>query len=328
VCVAEVLLPGEFLAACMSTVEKARIPEFIREARRMGIPVLPPDINESGKGFKVVNTGWYDTAIRYGLDAIKGIGDKAVEAVMVGQPYRSMTDFYNRKGAKCNTGHVLLLARIGAFDSIYPRRKALVREILYENSGDAARCIFKNESVTDAPNNLPCTFDWSLEEPEIGRSGKPLKQKLVPKRCTRACRQYSPPSELDPAATPDYTDEDIREIESTMLGAYVTSTPFDRIDPEHLKLLLTADQLAEAPPDLHLVAGIVNSVRKHIDKRGNEMAFLSMMVQTGDVDVVVFSRTWAKYSHKIIDGVLCLAELDKQHRNDEDSYILSSYMPL
>jgi DNA polymerase-3 subunit alpha len=109
--------PREFLVAALSTVDKARIPDFVNEARRMGYEVLPPDINDSGRGFSGKGV-----TIRYGLDSVKGVAEKAMEALLQGQPYASWDDFLERKGEGCAPGHQGL-AQVGAFDRWFPNRR-------------------------------------------------------------------------------------------------------------------------------------------------------------------------------------------------------------
>jgi DNA polymerase-3 subunit alpha len=316
--------PLEFLTAALSTVDMERVPEFITECRRIGFNVLPPDVNESVRGFTCdLQTG----TIRYGLDAIKGIGDKVLDAIIPNAPYADWDDWLARKGEKCNMGHMLLLAKVGAFDSLVPSRKGLVHKLQSEHSGDDKMCVWKVLGAEGAPNNLPCVFDWEGEPPEIGKSGKPLKKKDPPKRCTVRCRNYTPPEPLD-MDIPDYTDDEVREFEHSMLGVYLSSTPFDRIPPEELALCSTYEDVDSGGPGNYLIAALLTKVKPWKDKNGKPMGFLGFMAQTGDIDVVTFSRTWERYSLDFEVGVLCIAEIKRERRNDDWSHNLVSFMPL
>lgn len=316
--------PLEFMTAVLSTVDADRIPEFITECRRIGFQVLPPDVNASTRGFTCdLSTG----TIRYGLDAIKGIGDKVLDAILPNQPYTGWEDWMERKGDACNMGHMLLLAKVGAFDTLVPSRKGLVNKLQSEHSGDDKMCVWKVLGHQGAPNNLPCVFDWEGEPPEIGKSGKPLKKKEPPKRCTIRCRNYTPPEPLD-MDIPDYTDDEVREFEHSLLGVYLSSTPFDRIPAEELALVSTFEDVDTGGPGNYLVAALISKVRPWKDRNGNPMGFLGLMAQTGDIDVVSFSKTWERYSKEFEVGVLCIAEIKRERRNDDWSHNLVSFMPL
>lgn len=312
---------AEELTSLLSTVKDERLPEFINEARRLGFKVLPPDVNLSGHGFALAQDG---LEIRYGLDSIKGIGEAAMEAVTQSQPYTSWEDFIERKGSNANAGIVKILARVGAFDSLVGNRKALEIRLEREAKGDDTRCVFKDETVI-GPGGLPCTFDWDSEPVPIGKRGKSLKPKPLPKRCTRACRNYTAP---DPASlvpdVADYTDAEIRAIEMEMLGVHLSSTPFDTIPADVLAETLTAEQIESAPAGEHVVVSIITKVKKHTDRNGNPMAFLGLNARDGELDVVVFTDQWAKYRHDLREGSLAFAIVNKTDRGLN----LRSVMPL
>ena len=298
--------PIEFLTAILSTVEKGRIPEFINEARRMGFRVLPPDVNLSGQGF----TAGKDE-VRYGFDNVKGVGDAAIKAIVPNQPFSSMEDFMERKGTEINAGHIKTLAAVGAFDSIYPNRKALETKLAWETDGSANRCVLKDESVDN--HGLPCRYDWENEPVTLGKSGRPLKQKPIPKRCTKACRQWTEPvlelDEIEP-----YTDDEIMKREMDLLGVHLSMTPFDKLPPEVLALGDTGESVEEGDNGRYMVIGILNKVRTHIASNGKEMAFLGIYARDIVLDVTVFNDEWSKYKSDMRPGVLCAIRVDKNDR--------------
>ena len=303
--------PAEFLCAALSTVDKDRVPDFVKESVRMGLTVLPPDVNESGHGFSVVD----NLTIRYGLDAIKGVGDAAVQAVVQGQPYDSLDDFLARKGSACHSGVVALLARVGALDSLYPNRRALEQRFADDKSGVHLRCVhLRSDHV--GPNGLPCVFDWANEPPPINpRTGKKTKPKPIPKRCTKACRNYTPPAEVDYSTIEPYSDDDIRDIEVEMLGTYLTSTPFDRIAPEHREDLREyARELDIGPHGRYLVASIITRTKPYKDRSGKPMGFLDFVTEEGEFSAVCFSKIWKEQHKTFQTGALCLVEVEKTSR--------------
>jgi DNA polymerase-3 subunit alpha len=295
--------PREFLVAALSTVDKDRIPDFVNEARRMGYKILPPDINESGRGFSGLGVN-----VRYGLDSVKGVADKALEAILPGQPYASWDDFLERKGAGCDSGVVKSLAQVGAFDRWWANRRALEEYLERKANGEDTRCTHKDTTVRNKHNALPCTFDWDTREREIGKSGKPLKLKPVPKKCTVRCPFYSPSGSIDVADVVPYTDAEIRQRESDLLGVCLSSSPFD---------ILTLDEAGCVELQGRFVTvATVSRIRKTRDRRGGEMAFLSLFAMNGDLDVTCFASLWEKNNnlHKLTKDQLVLAEISKNGR--------------
>ncbi len=121
--------PAEYLVACMKT-DSSRINRYIREARRLGIAILPPDINTSGKKFSLVNEG-----IRYGLDTVHGVGPAAVNEILVKRPFTDLTDYLSRtSGQKARKATVVEnLVSVGAFDQFGDRTQQLQDFILWHN---------------------------------------------------------------------------------------------------------------------------------------------------------------------------------------------------
>jgi DNA polymerase-3 subunit alpha len=299
--------PVQFLCKTLSHVKTERIPEFVEEARRMGYRVLPPDINESQAGFTASGM-----VVRYGLAAVSGVGDAAIEAILSTRPYTSWEHFLEVKGAKCNMGHVKALVRIGAFDSLVSNRRALEQTIAFNEQPATDKCRFKDLTVNEF--GLPCRYDWPNEPPKLGRTNKPLKPKPPPKKCTKACRQFSP---VDPPLGDDvepYTDADIRDIEMELLGVYLSSTPFDRIAPEDKETLATAVDVLSGPNGSYTIAAVIRSTRGIIASNNKPMGFLSLTTECGELDVVVFNDWWERYREQFRTGALCLVAVRKNDR--------------
>jgi DNA polymerase-3 subunit alpha len=299
--------PIQFLCSALSTVDSDRIPDFVAEARRMGYGVLPPDINISHRGFTA-----HGMNVRYGLLAVDGVGEVAVDAILSTRPYRSWEHFLEVKTGKCNMGHVKALVRIGAFDSIQPNRRALESMIAFDAQPATDKCRFKDPEVLRF--NLPCTFDWDNEPPTLGRTGKPLKQKEPPKKCTKACRRYSPIEPPDPTTVEPYTAADIRDIEHAALGVYLSSTPFDRIPAEDKETLSTAIDVLSGQNGSYTLAAIIRSKRGIISTTNKSMGFLTLTTERGELDVVVFNDWWEKYNAQFQAGRLCLFAIRKNDR--------------
>jgi DNA polymerase-3 subunit alpha len=311
----------EFLTSVLSTADKVRIPDFVNEARRMHFKVLPPDINESGKGFTA-----YDTSVRYALDGIKGVGDAVVEALVSGQPYASFEDFLERKGKACNDGHVRLLAEVGVFDSVYPHRHELEVHLNYQATPESTQCVHLDRTST-VPNGLPCGFDWSSEPVEFSKTGKPKKAKPLPTKCFKGCRRYTAPPPWTPEVDP-YTPSDIQDKEMEHLGVWLSSTPFDRIPPKDLEMCHTADSVVRGPLGPYLVAAIIEKVNRRRDRYDNEYAWVKLFAQTGSFDTVCWSKTFDELKNMLREDILVIAYVNKKISRERETYELTAVMPV
>src|SRR6185295_7010339 len=120
--------PAEYMAALISSVmdTKDKVPFFVAQAEQMGIDILPPDVNLSDHEFLVV-----DGNIRFGLDAVKGVGYAAVEAIKAardeGGEFQSIWDFCNRVDPRAvNKRAIEALIKCGAFGSTGASRKGML----------------------------------------------------------------------------------------------------------------------------------------------------------------------------------------------------------
>lgn len=314
--------PLEFGVALLSTLPKNRVVEACRDLRHRGWQLLPPDMNTSGKGFTADGD-----AIRFGLSAVTGVNARAVDAMMANRPYASVQDFVERCGAGRES--VAKMLRVGALDTVEPHRRAAEKqaEVLLSTG---VRCVNAGRSKTITSSSrprggepekwkLPCAFDWSSEPVEIGKSGRPLKRKDPPKRCSTRCRQYA----LAPLPTfhdlPYYTIAEVRKIEKELLGMPVSSTPFDDLRSSDRERLAKLRDFALASKPLTTVF-IVESVRKRMDRSGRPMAFLTAEMQDGVADLVVFSSVWERVSADLRPGKMVVGAV---RPNDRGLQLLS-----
>lgn len=311
--------PVQYLCASLSTIKQERIPEFVEEARRMGYQVLPPDVNESKIGFTA-----QQMSVRYGLMSIKGIGEIAAQAIIANQPYKSWEDFLERRDTKCNAGHIKTLIRIGTFDSLVPNRRGLETLVAEGELPAAERCVYRGP--TSLVTMLPCVFDWPSEPIEVGRTGKPKKPKPPPKKCTRACRHFTERDPLDPLTVAPYTDEDIRRVEMEFLGVFLSSTPFDRLPDEDRQSVSTAMDVLTGPQGSYLIAGLVKAFRLKPggDRYGRPMGWITFTTERGELDAVVFSKTYERFGVYLKSGMLAYATVDKNSRGQQ----LDLFQPL
>ena len=287
--------PVETLAAICSTLAdqpnaRERIASFAAEARRLGVAVLGPDVNRHSRGF--ADEG---ITIRYGLDAIGGVGEAALGRLIMSHPYGSWADFTARSGV--NQGIVYALARAGALDSLVPSRRALVEYLDSERSGDLTRCVFKDETH-EGPRGLPCHFNWDSEPVPVrisGKTGRELKseRKPPPARCTRGCRNYTPPSPSPLSAALAYSPGELWALEHEIFGTWISPDLFqvlDKVTPDGRALAREiAGDWANLPPGTYLLPGVVERRKLAHTRTGKPMYWLTLATESSYIDIAVFS---------------------------------------
>ena len=322
--------PVQFLTAVLSTLdERERIPAFITEARRMGYSVLPPDINESRNDF----TG-SPLAVRYGFSALKSMGN-AGNIIAEHQPFTSYEDFIERvilnKDNPVHMGQTRVLAQIGAFDTLVPNRAGLIEKIDQEKSGEATRCQHKNEAIpldirpfnptlnkNDEPGErLPCLFAWEDLPEIVGRTGKPLKdqsKRLPARKCSKACSQYVSVPSFDIDIVQPFSAKEIRDIEHEMLGVYLSSTPFDMLDPaDREECRINADTLEEGPDGVYFTAGLVVGIDPRKTKSsGEDYANITIETEGGTFRCSAFDLWRTSTRDDIVMGQLAFVEIKKK----------------
>ncbi len=249
--------PIEFMAALL-TSEKAdieRIAVLIKECQKMGIEVLPPDINESFRNFSVVPE---ENKIRFGLLAIKNVGNNVVEAIISERKgsgsFKSISDFISRIPSKdLNKKSLESLIKSGAFDKLEERSKLLFNmEEILEANREIQRNI--NNGQKNLFENSP-HFSSSLKL-------KPAKETPLPEKLN---------------------------WEKELLGLYISAHPL-----ESFKTVLEKKALPLAHIDKSIVGkrvrigGIISTVKRIITKTGKPMLFLSLEDITDKIEVVVF----------------------------------------
>lgn len=256
--------PVEFMASVL-TSEKAdveRIAVLIDECRKMGIEVLPPNVNESLKNFTVVPG---ENKIRFGLLGIKNVGEGIIDAITSEKkekgPFKSMSDFIHRINSKdLNKKSLEALIKAGAFDDFEERNKLLQNiETLLELARENAK------AKTSKQKGL---FDLNDEN---NSSCKPLNNiiKLA---------------EAKPATTFEKLS-----WEKELLGLYVTSHPLEGFRQVFENNTFSINKItAEIANKKIKIGGIISSLKKIITRNGAPMLFMKVEDLTAKTEVVVF----------------------------------------
>ena len=276
--------PCEFMAALMSADygNTDRIVIEIGECAQMGIKVLPPDVNESLSKFTYVD----DHTIRFGLSAIKGLGDESVKQIMAardkGGKFATIEDFARRVPAKVlNKKSIEALAYGGAMDALGERKQIALHYDLVAEFGKKAE-----SSYIEGQAGL---FD-GLE------GASPIEHLKLPK--------------TEPA-----TVSERLMWEKQLLGLYVSSHPLAGLKKFFQKKLIPLDQISSKTVGKPIrVGGLLSTFHKVVTKKGDMMAMLSIEDPFGSASAVMFPKTYGDYSEVLKEDQIVIIEgiLDKR----------------
>jgi DNA polymerase-3 subunit alpha len=274
--------PAEYMAALISSVmsTKDKVPFFVSRCEEMGIEVLPPDVNESGHDFVVIGGN-----IRFGLEAVKGVGGSAVDAILAareaGGPFNSIWDFCERVDCRSvNKRAVECLVKSGAFDSLGVARAGML-EVLPQAQGAGAKV------QQDAQLGQGSIFDDP--EPVAGASS-PLG------------KQHPPVPSM-----PDDRKQ-LNEWEKETLGLFLSSHPLKEVRPAlRAKVECGLKDLAgKNDGEWVTVGGMVAEYKRIRTKKGDPMMFATLDDLEGQVEMLVFNSAYASNSDKIDMGKVLL----------------------
>jgi DNA polymerase III subunit alpha len=260
--------PVEFMAALltedMGNTEK--VIKSIGDCREMGIEVLPPDINQSNRSFRVL-----EKAMRFGLGAVKNVGEGAIEAIIEArgeEPYKDLFDFCERVDLRrVNKRVIEALIKCGAFDSTGALRSQLMG-VLDEATATGQRVREERESVQAS----------LFGAAEIVRGGNGGANRLPD--------------------IPEWDEKYRLACEKEAIGFFITGHPLDRYVPD-MKRFSNADtfSILEMKEKSEVrICGISTTLKEIMTKKGDRMGFISLEDLSGCVEVVVFSDVYAKCS--------------------------------
>jgi DNA polymerase-3 subunit alpha len=258
--------PVEFMAAVLSSdLDKAeKVASGIRECREMSISVLPPDVNVSEISFTVDKD-----SIRFGLAAIKGVGESAAKAIIETRAsdgvFKSLLDFCERVGSSANTRILESLCRTGAFDSFGQRRSQLVAVL--EETISMAQTTSRDKAIGQGS-----LFDMLADEDKQGIDSVEFPD------------------------IPEFHEQEMLQNEKDLLGFYVTGHPLGEY-ADIIKIYSTHSlaEISELTHDTGVnVGGIITDLQRRQSKKGNEFAILQLEDTEGSAECMVFSDTYQK----------------------------------
>ena len=275
--------PHEFMAALLTSVldNTAKVIEYTSECQRIGIKVLPPDINVSRGGFTVDGQ-----SIRFGLNAVKSVGRNLIDAVVKdrkNRPYRGLYDFCKRlHGNELNRRALENLVKAGAFDALEPTRRGMI---------DSAEGVLKSVE-TDARQNLEGQMDL------FGMMGGEEEQ---------AATDYKIPN------TPEYPASELLKMEKEVSGLYLSGHPLDAYRPQirQISTCTIADLQGEEARrfDNQNVTILCTVVKNKImtTKSNTLMAFTTVEDLTGTMELLIFPRVLAECRAALQENAVVVA---------------------
>ncbi len=282
--------PEHFYAAVLSNEieDTAKVFKYSNELRGQGIELLPPDVNESGGGFTPLKG-----AIRYGLAAIKGVGQSSVEAILEARtagPFMSLFDFAERVGQRAINKRVLeSLVCAGAFDSLNP-------------DGQHGRHVWRAA--------LFAAVDTALTRGARAQHDKLSGQSGL--FATADATAVGAPEPL-PVVEP-WTNVALLLGEKNSIGFYITGHPLENYVEvlTELKCVNSLNLHSFEPGSIARMGGIVTALQERTTKKGDRFALLRLEDQVGGLKCVVWPEAFNKYKHLLVDdaAVLVSGKLD------------------
>jgi DNA polymerase-3 subunit alpha len=276
--------PECFMAALMNSdiSNIDRITIEVEECRRMGIDVLSPSVNESFAGFGVdkdtFNQEGVKPTIRFGLHAIKGLGEDVSEEIVRERKengkFSDMTDFVKRiRGKYCNRKSMEVLIKSGAFDDF----------------GERGQLLF----------NLDTMLAFHKRFEQEASSGQ---FNLF------ANTDHDPHQQVTLKPAPPASQREALTWERELLGLFLSAHPFKETGTKLKGYFLDIHTLPEHKKDKSVrCGGILTDVKVIYTKKGDQMAFAKLEDLTGSVEAVIFPRVFQDYHQTIqADRILCV----------------------
>ncbi|MBD2137140.1 trans-splicing intein-formed DNA polymerase III subunit alpha C-terminal partner DnaE-C [Anabaena sp. FACHB-1237] len=298
--------PLEYMAALLTanSGDTDKVKKYLDNCEKMGITILPPDINHSGLDFTPV-----DGKILFGFSAVRNVGENAIACILEARmengtlkEFQSLGDFCDRVDLKAFNKRTLeSLICCGAFDKINPNRQQLMHdlELVYEWAQSRAK---------DRASGQKNLFDL-LGGSGISNNNQTSKNNF----------------ESAPKAPPvhDFPPQEKLKMEKELLGFYLSDHPLKSIKQSSSVLApINLSQLGEQKTDTVIcVIVMLNHVKKVVTKKGEQMAILNIEDLSTALEAVVFPKTYERISDYLnIDTQLII--WGKVERRDEQTQLI------
>ncbi|MFC4398087.1 MULTISPECIES: DNA polymerase III subunit alpha [Micrococcaceae] len=283
----------EYMAALLTSVgdDKDKSAIYLNECRRMGITVLPPDVNESALNFTPVGND-----IRFGMGAIRNVGVNAVEAMVATREsegaFTSFKDYLMKVPAVvCNKRTIESLIKSGAFDSLGHQRRALA--MIHEEAIDSVITLKRNEAIGQF--DLFAGFEEAESEASLS---------------------------IEIPDLPEWEKKDKLSFERDMLGLYVSDHPLQGLEgllSQHAEMSITTILGEDGPQDgaIITIAGMITSLSRRIAKAsGNAYARAEVEDLGGSIEVMFFGQVYGPIASVLAEDLIVVVKGRLQKRDD------------
>jgi len=292
--------PVEFMAALLTSDQgdTDRVAIEIEECRNMGIKIMAPDVNESFGTFTVVTAGTKENraiqaeekadTIRFGLKAIKNVGEHIVEEIIRERkengPYQDIFDLLERITDKdLNKKSLESLVKSGALDSFGERGRIL---------GNMERLLSFNKETAKSKDNKQSSLFSDLPTADAGRPA------------------------LNPAPEAEQNEKLIWEKE--LLGLYVSEHPYNYFRPYLAGYAVPLAELGKHKGDDRIiVAGIISTIKKILTRKGESMLFVKLEDATNTVELLIFPRLLKETPDLWVEGRAIITDSKLSEKDQE-----------
>src|SRR5579875_449790 len=308
--------PAEYMAALISSVmsTKDKVPFFVGQAEAMGIRILPPDVNLSDHEFVVV-----DGNIRFGLDAVKGVGYAAVEAIKNArgpiapggtqpeQPFTNLFEFCERVDNRAvNKKAIEALIKCGAFGSTGDSRKGMLAVLEQAQAAGS-------KSQQDALIGQGSIFDLSMDLGGAAEGGP-----------APGVAAFAGPSHA-PIPAEEFDQTELLAAEKESLGLYVSTHPLKEIGAAlRAKADVTVGELADRRDgDWVTVGGMISQAKKVKTRKGDMMSFITLSDTEDSVECIVFGKVMEAAGSALELDSIVLIRGKVEHRDRESTSLVA-----
>ncbi len=294
--------PAEYMAALISSVmdTKDKVPFFVAQAEQMGIEILPPDVNLSDHQFVVV-----DGNIRFGLDAVKGVGYAAVEAIKKAREDTDFTDIFDFcervDGRSVNKKAIEALIKCGAFGSTGATRMGMLAVLEQaQASGQKAQ--------QDAQIGQGSIFDLGIDLAGGGEGGGNSRPTHAP----------IPPGEFE--------QNELLAMEKESIGLYISAHPLKQLSVAmSTKTDVNLGGVGECKDGERVtIGGMISQVKRLRTKKGDPMVFATLEDLHGSVELVIFADTLEESGSAVEQDAVVLIKGKVDHKDASRTCVVVS----
>lgn len=309
--------PHEFMTANLicDRKDKDQIIKYLAECKRLGIKVMPPDINKSSRFFDLDE----NNNIRFGLAPIKNIGEGVEEILQKreGGQFSGFEDFCSRVDLGIiNRLKLESLVRSGTFDSLGLSRLSLLQgiEAIWQYRKEYKSYLSKLETFKKKSEEV-----WQrtveIDSGKLTPGGRPLKPLKLPTSPTE-------PTKPELINLGELPEDELSIDEHELLGYFVSTHPLEKFKDLRSQGLLTIEEIKALKDTARVkIAGVVSAIKPFTNKRKQNMAFLDIEDLTGRIDAVIFPSSYEKYKESLIVGrpIKLLGTVEHTEGEDEES---------